>query len=825
MTKALLLVCCGAMAAELETLAPVISLSLADGQLNEVTTDTTGMGCEQDSALCRASSGTNGEGNSYVEKYSRTCEAGSAKAATCSLPAAHAWDHRDGNLQVTKIIKLLNNDGVAVAPDMQVKPKIDYNIRSEWAIEYDAVDNSGNKAEQLIFTLVLDDTIPPTLSPVLDSDITIESCDLDNSRQAPTNRQYYLIPYMNTAHDNIDGDISDDITITIKNPAGRIVSSKVQKNLKSAMWMNTFVTGTFTIVYTIKDRAGMFGFHGESNMATKQTKIHVQDTTAPELYCEKSGCALAGDSLVQQALWSSYLISSKSGVGSVDECCDSCTHQEWNRKVGTTTKDPACGFFSYTPTGTCHLFARGLKTLSNNVEKQTGTISGYPIDCRVRNSHECGTQYTDAGARCIDMRDSIFKGGGISEDAVAVTATGEIKQKKLGDQIITYSCSDSAGNPAAVQKRYVEVTDTQLPVLKITHNGGKVDDLLEIQHSAGYSQDIAVVNELVTPKTGYTCSDKCDGDITNNVQLTWYKDEKEVPTGFDSMEVGTWVVDYSCQDSSKNIVSKTRTIHNQDKDKPILNPICADTITIQADDNEVYDDCGATCSDQIDGVIDHKVATSGDVVRTNVPGTYHINYYCEDESKNSADMATRTIIVEDTKCPSCTLKGGKKMKIEAAFDFNDPGAKCVDSLDGKITATRSGHVDTQVPGKYTVTYTATDSSGNPSFGANCKDQPTSLVRTVIVEDTLKPVIVLTHKDGSILHTSNAADTGLRGVSNGAGIAANEPGGSNPYLVQQQNSLMAEQSTVNGWLIGALASAITGVALLAFARSSGTAVPV
>ena len=44
MTKALLLVCCGAMAAELETLAPVISLSLADGQLNEVTTDTTGVG-------------------------------------------------------------------------------------------------------------------------------------------------------------------------------------------------------------------------------------------------------------------------------------------------------------------------------------------------------------------------------------------------------------------------------------------------------------------------------------------------------------------------------------------------------------------------------------------------------------------------------------------------------------------------------------------------------------------------------------------------------------------------------------------------------------
>lgn len=721
------------------------------------------------------------------------------------------------------------------------------------------------------------------MAPALNSDVTIESCDSDNSRQVPTNRQYWGIPTNNVATDNLDGDLSSTITMQLKNPAGRITQTKTQSEMTGpSMWLNTYQLGTYSVEYKVSDKAGMFGFHGVSNTATKTTKIHVQDTTAPEIYCEKSGCALAGDSLVQPSLWSEFLISSKSGVGSVDECCDSCTHQEWNREMGSKTKDPACGFFSYTPTGTCHLFARGLKTLSNNVEKQTGTMSGYPIDCRVRNSHECGNSYADAGARCIDMRDSFvshddpsWSKEGISQDALTVTAKGTVQNKKLGDQIISYSCVDGAGNEGLIQKRYVEVTDTELPVLKITHNGGKVDDLREIQHSAGYSQDIAVVNELVTPSVGYSCHDKCDGDITSKVKMTWYKDEKEVATGFDSMEVGTWVLDYSCEDASKNVVSKSRTIFNEDKDKPILNPICADIMTIEADASEVYDDCGATCSDVIDGVIDHKVATSGDIVRTNVPGTYNIHYYCEDESKNEAKMAGRKIIVEDTTCPKCTINGKQTMKIEASFDFKDDEASCMDSLDGKLKVVSKGTVDTQVPGTYRVTYSATDTSGNPSFGKNCKEVETpkcryfkgtvhamcdgksikrwgvgpegqvqaikncnyqhrdakchraAVVRTIIVEDTLKPVIVLTHNDGTIMHTSNSDDTGLQGVKNGAGIAANEVGGSNPYLVNTNNSLMAEQSTnVNGWIIGAVASAVTGLALMGFSsRQSRVAVAV
>jgi len=824
MKAAVLAMCCGASLAARDSIAPVISLDLAGAPVEEVAGTKTGVGCEVHHSFCRDTSGTNSAGNNFVSKYSRTCEAGAADAAACSLPNAHAWDHRDGNLVVTKVIKLLNNDGAVVTPELQVKKSIDYSIRSEWAIEYDATDNSGNKAEQLIFTLILDDTVKPTLSPVLNSDVTVESCDSDNSRQNPNNRQFWMIPKTNVATDNIDGNLSSEITITTVNPSGRQVTSKMQKDIAWMMQINTFVLGDWKIKYSVKDHAGMFGFHGTSNEAVKETKVTVQDTTAPELYCGKSGCALAGDSIVQPALWSEYLISSQSGIGSIDECCSRCSDQEWTRAIGSKDKQPACGFFSYTPTGTCHLFARGLKTLSNNVKKQTGTMSGYPIDCRVRNSHECGANYEDAGAKCIDMRDSMLKVAGsnvvtVDPTSILAEATGTVENKKLGDHIISYSCSDSVGNAAKIQKRYVEVSDTLLPKLKITHNGGKVDDLHSIQHSAGYSADLAVVNELITPGKGYTCFDQCDGDLSSSVELTWYKDDKVVATGFDTKQVGTWVLDYSCADASKNVISKTRTIFNEDKEKPILNPIGADIITIEADNKAIYNDLGATCSDVIDGIIDHKVATSGDIVKTNSPGTYKINYYCEDNSKNQAKKVTRTVIVEDTKCPVCKLEGSQTVKLEAAFDFKDPSAKCTDSLDGTLKTQKTGSVLTTVPGTYYVTYKAVDSSKNPSYGANCKTKK-ALVRTIIVEDTLKPVITLTTKDGSLMQSSDGSDLGHGSVKNGAAMPSTE-GGSNPYL-------MAEATTsVNGWIFAAVASAVTGVALLGFsARSSkSVAVPV
>ena len=71
--------------------------------------------------------------------------------------------------------------------------------------------------------------------------------------------------------------------------------------------------------------------------------------------------------------------------------------------------------------------------------------------------------------------------------------------------------------------------------------------------------------------------------------------------------------------------------------------------------------------------------------------------------------------------------------------YTDPGATANDSCDGSIGVIQGGSVDTSMPGTYTLTYNATDASGNSA------PQQT---RTVTVVDTESPVITLVEENGS-----------------------------------------------------------------------------
>jgi hypothetical protein len=64
------------------------------------------------------------------------------------MPTARAFDHHDGELEVQKRIYLVNNDG-NVGNLQNSHASVNYNLRSEWLIKFDAEDASGNKAEQV----------------------------------------------------------------------------------------------------------------------------------------------------------------------------------------------------------------------------------------------------------------------------------------------------------------------------------------------------------------------------------------------------------------------------------------------------------------------------------------------------------------------------------------------------------------------------------------------------------------------------------------------------------------------------------------------------
>src|SRR5439155_660305 len=125
------------------------------------------------------------------------------------------------------------------------------------------------------------------------------------------------------------------------------------------------------------------------------------------------------------------------------------------------------------------------------------------------------------------------------------------------------------------------------------------------------------------------------------------------------------------------------------------------------------------------------VATSG-TVSTNAVGNYTVSYVATDPSGNSATN-TRVIHVTDTGAPVVTLSGNGSITIECHTAYNEPGATATDICAGTLSVATSGAVSTNAVGNYTVSYVATDPSGNSATNT----------RVIHVTDTTAPVVTLT----------------------------------------------------------------------------------
>ena len=85
-------------------------------------------------------------------------------------------------------------------------------------------------------------------------------------------------------------------------------------------------------------------------------------------------------------------------------------------------------------------------------------------------------------------------------------------------------------------------------------------------------------------------------------------------------------------------------------------------------------------------------------------------------------------IKEVTDPPVIVLIGNNPLTVEAATNFNEPGASVSDDKDGELDLNIDGFVDTNTLGSYIRTYETTDSTGNT----------TKVTRQVNVVDTTKP---------------------------------------------------------------------------------------
>ena len=151
-------------------------------------------------------------------------------------------------------------------------------------------------------------------------------------------------------------------------------------------------------------------------------------------------------------------------------------------------------------------------------------------------------------------------------------------------------------------------------------------------------------------------------------------------------------------------------------------------------------------------------------VAAHFAGTATITYKVSDGTSNASGSITVTIPDE---APVVTVIGANPLVIAYGSSFTDPGASAIDAVDGTLTVSTAGSVDTTVAGDHTLTYSATDSA----------EQTSTATRVVTVSPAPAPVAVAdryftasTRKTPLVLHvlendtTSYSASLTIVGVT-------------------------------------------------------------
>lgn len=113
-------------------------------------------------------------------------------------------------------------------------------------------------------------------------------------------------------------------------------------------------------------------------------------------------------------------------------------------------------------------------------------------------------------------------------------------------------------------------------------------------------------------------------------------------------------------------------------------------------------------------------------------GTTTITWTASDHANPpNTSSCQQTITVEDHEVPTITVNGANPMTVECHTSYTELGATAHDNCSADFPATASGSVNVNVVGSYTITYNATDSSGNVAV---------AVTRTVNVVDTTAPTI-------------------------------------------------------------------------------------
>jgi hypothetical protein len=267
------------------------------------------------------------------------------------------------------------------------------------------------------------------------------------------------------------------------------------------------------------------------------------------------------------------------------------------------------------------------------------------------------------------------------------------------------------------------------------------------QASAGATCNVAVPDFTATTVVS---SPGCTPTVTQS------------PTAGTLVGLGSTTVTITAMNSS-GTATCTTSFTVSDTTAPTITLAGSNPMTVEC--HTTYTEPGATAHDTCAG--DFAATPSGNV-NVNTPGSYTITYNASDLSGNAATPVTRTVNVVDTTAPTINLAGSNPMTVECHTTYTEPGATAHDTCAGDFAATPSGNVNVNTPGSYTITYNASDLSGNAA---------TPVTRTVNVRDTSAPAITIIGDNPAtvICHTSYT-DAGATALDACAGVLTATPSG-------------------------------------------------
>ena len=419
---------------------------------------------------------------------------------------------------------------------------IDYTQRATYLIFFDAQDSAGNHAEQVVFSIILDDLTPPSISACTDNAKTYV--------EAAT-AQAAALCWSDTASDTYDGDVTGTIRYEVVNTA--VSSVPLQCSTSAGSWCDATdaatlidgnTIGVFVITVRANDHAGAYGHGFSDNAATSVRKVVVHDTRAP-------------------------VISLNTPIAPVQECANAYTDP------GATATDAHEGAVavadnaatavdadtvgSYTVTYTSHDHAvdpensnakawnTALQVTRNvqvkDTSKPTITLRGSAIvEHHSSRSNKFSDDLTDPGVDCVDACDS---GCATGDCAITTEWLTTLDETTIGDYVRKYTCTDASGNSEDVERTF-KIVDTDEPLIDIIG-----DNPLTVEAST----------TLAYTDPGATCEDYHHGPLTPDLSAVGDEVNRAV--------TGTYTLRYTCTDARGNVGKLERMFEAADYCLPV----------------------------------------------------------------------------------------------------------------------------------------------------------------------------------------------------------------------------------------------------------------